>query len=1180
MHIRKPIGSPIVFVACVLATALAAPAGAAADQPGCQEPSPTYTDPCGPSFVLPGWGDAGGWKHPDQYSTIQLADVDGDKRDELLGRTPAGLEVWDFDTALGQWRPQVDDKDLPVVLTAFASHPPAAGGPGGSGTDWTQPQYYDTIQAADIDGDGRAEILARAASGMIVLDYTPGPPGKAGSWRQLTTSGPFSDADGFTVPSAYTTIQFADIDGDHKAELIGRSPSQGLLVYRWNGSGWTALPGLPGFSDAGSDQAAPYYTTIQFADVLPGNPGKELVARDQDGLHVDKFAGNAWQRVSVSFPRPFPDATAGCCFSNGHRWPDSPSYFETITAAQVIAGPPGDQVLARGGDGLVMLRPTVSGGTLSFSEERGLPGLSDAAGWTKDQYWRTIQYADIDGDHTDELLARGPQGLLAYKYDPGSKTWKEVPTSTPLALTDDPWAKDPSYYSTIQTGDVDGDGRADVIGRGPYGIRTWFFNRRHTGGWERYLPEGYADFAKGQSAAFTALNEAARTAGLITKGQPTIRAVWTGGNAPDPNDLRALLDKGQGLPHVGNCTSETSVAPPAYASCTPPPDSTFAAADWTLVVNEMLAEAFWAQRVLDHFNELAGIRRDLFISQGAALPAIGNDLKLAGAAENNANYDLAESFSTMTGIAASIAGLGLPVASAGLWVVSELMGALASSSPTLTSSFDTRYAGLAEEFAKGVDETTKAMAVHSALVRGDQGLLTLVGQLRQRGTWQLDTAGMESAGREGFALWVYKTLLPTVYVRYNITNCRTDPKTHIACSAPPAAPWRVGSDTDFTVFAPPPTVGSITTKGTPCDAEPEWDPQGHKFTQVRCQFVGPDATLGNLVWGQLAPNCAYQPGNPNTEWVFGCSLGVDPQAPLEWDWPVYTGSPAVFPAMTGIVRLKRGMTMRVKGRLAIPRSVRLGRARVIQDRVLFERRGAGELSRLRGKRLVLVPKRRAGGRGVLFAGRGARLRLRRVGRATLSFVLRVRDRRSRALPAACSGTRPGIDLATHPIRLDTRLRIDDGRGRPVVLSFQPAWHCHRDRLGMVRTLHLHKPRRPVRRGRALRVRIRGPRQAALRTVVTYTTTVRNPGPATAYDVILHQLLPPASRPTGRRHGARVRAGRAVWRFARLPGGHSRTVRLAVRVPRAGGGRRWCSRAVAEAMARRVGRARTCARLTH
>jgi hypothetical protein len=95
--------------------------GPGAAMAACPKPhSDSYTDACGPSLVLPGWGDGGGWKDPEQYETIQLADVDGDSKDELLGRTSAGLAVYRFDTTLGQWQPQGDAHNLPVTLREFA----------------------------------------------------------------------------------------------------------------------------------------------------------------------------------------------------------------------------------------------------------------------------------------------------------------------------------------------------------------------------------------------------------------------------------------------------------------------------------------------------------------------------------------------------------------------------------------------------------------------------------------------------------------------------------------------------------------------------------------------------------------------------------------------------------------------------------------------------------------------------------------------------------------------------------------------------------------------------------------------------------------------------------------------------------------------------------------------------
>ena len=66
-----------------------------------------------------------------------------------------------------------------------------------------------------------------------------------------------------------------------------------------------------------------------------------------------------------------------------------------------------------------------------------------------------------------------------------------MPDNNPIKLAADPWNTNPEYYATIQTGDINGDGRADVVARGPSGIRTWLYNRRGTGGWERYLPTDF-----------------------------------------------------------------------------------------------------------------------------------------------------------------------------------------------------------------------------------------------------------------------------------------------------------------------------------------------------------------------------------------------------------------------------------------------------------------------------------------------------------------------------------------------------------------------------------------------------------------------------------------------------------------------------------------------------------------
>ncbi len=194
---------------------------------------------------MPSWTDAGGWADPSQYSTIQLADVNGDGKDELIGRSDAGIEIYAFDTTLGQWRPQVDANGVPQLLKDFASFLPANES---DPDNPNQPRFYSTIQTGNVDGEPGDEVFARFADGLHVYKYVP-PNGSTsingGSWQRIAAGGPFGDAVGGNDPSIYSTIHLADLGlavpvffGRRRATSADPSPVTygGLLNGQWGGT--------------------------------------------------------------------------------------------------------------------------------------------------------------------------------------------------------------------------------------------------------------------------------------------------------------------------------------------------------------------------------------------------------------------------------------------------------------------------------------------------------------------------------------------------------------------------------------------------------------------------------------------------------------------------------------------------------------------------------------------------------------------------------------------------------------------------------------------------------------------------------------------------------------------------------------------------------------------------------
>lgn len=361
----------------------------------------------------------------DQGSSSSTSELISSSRDtKLCGRGGYGLECWTANSS--GWTPIAG---IPTLSDA-----------GG----WNQAVGYETIQLADINGDGKSDVCARGAAGLLCWLWD------AGGWSPTFSIPALSDAAGWFRPEYYQTIRFADIDGDGKADVCVRGAG-GLMCWTSSASGWIPHEGIPSLSNAMGWNRPEYYQTIHFADIN-GDGKADICARGAYGLECWISTGTGWV--------PWYGIST---MSDAMGW-NKPQYYQTIQMADINGDGRAD-ICGRGAFGLECWVSTASG----WVRSAGIPTLSDAGGWTSPVGFQTIQLADINGDGKADLCARGAAGLYCWlSTGNGWTPWYGITTMSDAMG----WGV-PEYYQTIRLADINGDGRADVCGRGAFGLECW-----------------------------------------------------------------------------------------------------------------------------------------------------------------------------------------------------------------------------------------------------------------------------------------------------------------------------------------------------------------------------------------------------------------------------------------------------------------------------------------------------------------------------------------------------------------------------------------------------------------------------------------------------------------------------------------------------------------------------------
>lgn len=291
-----------------------------------------------------GLSDEAGWDAPGYYTTIRLADVNGDGRDDLCARDASGFGCWLSNGTAFETRiegPRWSDE-----------------------AGFTAAKFYGTLRMGDVDGDGRADACIRSSAGMTcALSDGDGFP--------TEIAGPeWADASGFGGREYWSTLRMADIDADGRADLCIRTSTDLRCVQSMGESFGEAIVVAALANDSGWADPA-NYRTIRTGDI-DGDGASDLCARGDAGMAC-------WTWNGAGF-----DAVTGPEWSDASGWGAAP-FFETIRLADVD-GDGLDDLCARAGDGW-RCHPSLGD---RFGEAALLGDLDDASGWSAPRYWTTI----------------------------------------------------------------------------------------------------------------------------------------------------------------------------------------------------------------------------------------------------------------------------------------------------------------------------------------------------------------------------------------------------------------------------------------------------------------------------------------------------------------------------------------------------------------------------------------------------------------------------------------------------------------------------------------------------------------------------------------------------------------------------------------------------------------------
>ncbi|SJN13378.1 Glycerol-3-phosphate ABC transporter, periplasmic glycerol-3-phosphate-binding protein (TC 3.A.1.1.3) [Leucobacter sp. 7(1)] len=304
----------------------------------------------------------------------------------------------------------------------------------GTGTGWTPARHPRTL--IDVNGDGKSDVVGFAEDGVYVALST----GSGFSAMKRWTA-QFGAADGWSVQHHPRTL--VDVNGDGRADILAFA-SDGVYVALNTGSGFAGMQKW--YDGFGTAKGWTVDKTPRFLQDMNGDGRPDVVGISNAGVYVALNIGTR--------------------FSGAKQWSAQFAGKDGWSMAahpRTLADVDGDgrpDLVAFASDG-VYVALNSGNGLRAMKRWRG--GFGTVAGWLVGAHPRVL--ADVNGDGRADVVGFDNDGVtvalstgtgfaapVRWSGEFGGKAWRN--NTLPRQVTD-----------------VDGDGRADIVGFSADGVR-------------------------------------------------------------------------------------------------------------------------------------------------------------------------------------------------------------------------------------------------------------------------------------------------------------------------------------------------------------------------------------------------------------------------------------------------------------------------------------------------------------------------------------------------------------------------------------------------------------------------------------------------------------------------------------------------------------------------------------